>query len=197
MKGRHHKQTKNELADWLGDHIQQWRPYFPVIGIGAAVLLVGSIIYIVSSGEDTSTASAWQAYYAAYGEPKAEDALKNVAEKQKDTLPGRWAKLAYADQELRLTTAKLGQDPKEAKAALSRVEKTLKEVESGATEPALLTRVRMSLAKVCESENKIKEAREYYAKVADPKNNEETFVKSAAKALNRLETGRGVPELLG
>ena len=193
--GRHHKQTSNELADWLGEHIQQWRPYFPHIGIVAAVLLAGAVIYIINSGEDTSSATAWQSYYSAYGEPKVEDALKGVAEKQKNTLPGRWAKLALADQEIRQATMQIGQNPKEAKGTLARAEKTLKEAEEGTKEPDLLIRVHMSLAKVYETQNKLEEARKYYGKVAAA-DKDGTFGKAAAKALKRLEPRNDVQDVL-
>lgn len=194
--GRHHKPVTNELAKWLADHLEEWRPHFPLIGIVAGVILVGAIIYLVAfSGEDLSSASSWQAYYAAFGEPKVEEAMKNVAEKQKGTPAGRWATLAYADQQLRQATQQLVQNPKEAKTILDRVEKSLKEAEAGASDKTLLARVHMSLAKTCESANKIEEARKYYAAVITD-DGEGTFGKAAAKALKRLEKGSDVPELI-
>ena len=39
--GRHHKPVKNELAQWLGEHIEEWKPHFPVIGGIAVLVLVG------------------------------------------------------------------------------------------------------------------------------------------------------------
>ena len=194
--GRHHKPVTNELAKWLADHLEEWRPHFPLIGIVAGVILVGAIIYLVAfSGEDMSSASNWQALYAAYGEPKVEEALKIVADKQKGTPAGRWAALAYADQQLRQATQQLVQSPKEAKSILERVEKTLKETETGATDKALLARVHMSLAKACESANKLDDARKYYAAVIKD-DGEGTFGKAAAKALKRLDKGNDVPELI-
>jgi hypothetical protein len=194
--GRHHKPVTNELAKWLADHLEEWRPHFPLIGIVAGVILVGAIIYLVAfSGEDTSSAPAWHDYYAAYGEPKVEEAMKNVAEKQKGTPAGRWATLAYADQQLRQATQQLVQNPKEAKTILDRVEKSLKEAEAGASDKTLLARVHMSLAKTCESANKIEEARKYYAAVITD-DGEGTFGKAAAKALKRLDKGSDAPELI-
>lgn len=192
----HHKPVNNELAQWLGEHIEQWKPHFPVIGIIAGVLLVGGIVYLIAfSGEDMSSAPSWQAYYAAYGEPKVEDALKTVAEKQKGTLAGRWAMLALGDQQLRQATQQLVQNPKLAKDNLKLAEATLQEAAEGASDRELLARVHTSLAKVSESGNKLDEARKYYGLVlnADP---EGTFGKAAAKALKRLEKGSDVPELL-
>ncbi|MGI8979835.1 MAG: hypothetical protein ACR2FY_11475 [Pirellulaceae bacterium] len=192
----HHKPVNNELAQWLGEHIEQWKPHFPVIGIVAAVVLVGGIVYLFAfSGEDMSSAPSWQAYYAAYGEPKVEDALKTVAEKQKGTLAGRWALLALGDQQLRQATQQLVQNPKQAKDNLKLAAATLEEAAKGASDTALLARVHTSLAKVSESGNKLDEARNYYGLVLkdDP---EGTFGKAAAKALKRLEKGSDVPELL-
>jgi len=181
----------------LGEHIQQWRPNLPVIGIVAAVLVIGSILYVIFSGEDTSSAMGWQSYYAAYGEPKVDEALKQVTEKQKDSLPGRWAKLALADQELRQAVFQLGQNPKEAKATLARVEKSLKEWDGATTEPDLRTRVRMSLAKLYETQNKLEEARKYYGDIVSDKNEKDgTFSKVAARGLKRLGPGSDVHDVL-
>ena len=194
--GRHHKPVNNELANWLGEHIEEWKPHLPLIGIVAGVVLVGFIIYLFAfSGSDTASAPAWQDYYAAFGEPKVEDALKSVAERQKGTPAGNWALLTLADQQLRQVTQQLVQSPKEAKATLDKAVKNLKEAETGASDKALLVRVHTSLAKASETANKLDEARKYYELVAkdDP---EGTFGKSAAKALKRLDKGSDVPELL-
>jgi hypothetical protein len=194
--GRHHKPVNNELAQWLGEHIEQWKPHFPMIGIVAGVVLVGAIVYLLAfSGDDNSSAPSWQKYYAAFGEPKAEDALKSVAEGEKGTLAARWAMLALADHQMRQATQQLVQNPKEAKTILGRAEANLKEAETGASDKSLLIRVHTSLARISETTNKLEEARKYYGFVlkSDP---EGTFGKAAAKALKRLEKGSDVPELL-
>jgi hypothetical protein len=195
--GRHHKPVKNELAVWLGEHIEEWKPHFPMIGVVAALLLLGAVIYLVAfSGDDNSSAPAWSAYYTAFGEPKVEDALKSVAENQRGTLAARWALLALADQQLRQATQELVQNPKDAKTKLKGVEATLKEAEAGASDKALLARVHTSLAKASESAGKIDEARKYYELVAKTDDPEGTFGKAAVKSLKRLEKGSDVPELL-
>ncbi|MFN0020478.1 MAG: hypothetical protein ACKVP0_19650 [Pirellulaceae bacterium] len=194
--GRHHKPVNNELANWLGEHIEQWKPHLPLIGGIAVIVLVGFVIYLfATSGTDSASAPAWQEYYAAFGEPKVEDALKNVAEKQEKTLAGRWARLTLADQQLRQVTQQLVQSPKEGKATLEKAVKNLTEAADGASDKALLTRVNMSLGKASETANKLDDARKYYELVAkgDP---EGTFGKSAVKALKRLDKGSDVPELL-
>lgn len=195
--GRHHKPVNNELAQWLGEHIEQWKPHLPVIGVVAAVVLVVAIGYLVFSRDDTSSAASWQAYYAAYGEPAAaqKDALKRVAEAKKETAAGRWALLAIADSELQQATQELVQDPKAAKTKLKNAEAMLKEAETGTGDKLLLLRVRSSLAKASESANKLEEARKYYEMVAkgDP---DGTLGKSALKALKRLGKGSDVPEML-
>jgi hypothetical protein len=195
--GRHHKPVKNELAQWLGEHIQEWKPHLPMIGVVAAAILVGTVVYLAFfSGDDNSSAPAWNAYYTAFGEPKVEDALKSVAEKQKGTLAARWALLAVADQQLRQATQELVQNPKDAKTKLKNVESNLKEAEAGASDKALLTRVHTSLAKANESAGKIDDARKYYELVAKTDDPDGTFGKAAAKALKRLEKGSDVPELI-
>lgn len=195
--GRHHKPVKNELAQWLGEHIEEWKPHFPVIGGIAVLVLVGAVIYLFAfSGDNNSSAPAWSAYYSAFGEPKLDDALKNVAEKQKGKPAARWALLALADFQLRQATQELMQKPTEAKAKLKVVEATLKEAAEGASDKALLARVHTSLAKVSETANKLDEARKYYELVATKDDPEGTFGKAAAKSLKRLGKGSDVPELL-
>lgn len=194
--GRHHKPVTNELAKWLAEHIETWKPHLPLIGIAAAVVVVGFIVYLFAfTGSDTASAPAWEQYYAAFGEPKVEDALKTVAEKQKGTPAGRWALLTLADQQLRQATQQLVQSPKEGKETLSKAIKNLDEAEKGPSDKDLLIRVHNSLAKANETANKLDEARKYYGMVAkeDP---EGAFGKSAAKALKRLDKGSDVPELL-
>jgi hypothetical protein len=194
--GRHHKPVNNELANWLGEHLEEWKPHLPLIGIVAGVVLVGFIIYLFAfSGSDTASAPAWQDYYAAFGEPKVEDALKSVAERQQGKPAGRWALLTLADQQLRQVTQQLVQNPKEAKTTLDKAVKNLKEAETGASDTELLIRVHSSLAKASETANKLDEARKYYEMVVkgDP---EGTLGKSAAKALKRLDKTSDVPELL-
>lgn len=194
--GRHHKPVTNELAKWLAEHIEAWKPHLPLIGIAAAVVLVGFIAYLLMfTGSDMASAPAWQEYYSAFGEPKVEDALKTVADKQKGTLPGRWALLTLADQQLRQVTQQLVQDPKEAKATLEKAIKNLHEAETGPSDTALLIRVHTSLAKASETANELDDARKYYGLVAkdDP---DGAFGKAAVKSLKRLEKGSDVPELL-
>src|SRR5678816_2651673 len=142
--GRHHKPVKNELAQWLGEHIEQWKPHLPLIGVIAGLVLVGAIGYLMFSGDDTSSAASRQEYYAAYGEPKVEETLKSVAEKHKGKPAARWATLAVADQELRQATQELVQNPKDAKAKLKSAEASLKDVEAETSDKQLLMRIHTS-----------------------------------------------------
>lgn len=195
--GRHHKPVNNELAQWLGAHIEEWRPHFPLIGGISVIVLLGAIIYLLAfSGDDNSSAPSWSAYHSAFGQPKVDDALKTVAEKQKGTQAGRWAMLALADQQMRQATQELVQNSKGAKAKLASVETILKEAESGANDKAFLARVHTSLAKVSETANKIDQARQYYQIVATKDDPDGTFGKAAIKSLKRLDKGSDVPELL-
>ena len=197
--GRHHKPVTNELAQWLGAHLEEWKPHFPLIGGIAVIVALGAIIYLLAfSGDDNSSAPSWTAYHSAFGDPKVEEALKSVAEKQKGTQAGRWAMLALADQQMRQATQELVQNSKGAKAKLTSVESILKEAETGASvsDKAFLARVHTSLAKVSETANKIAQAREYYEKVATKDDPDGTFGKAAIKSLKRLDKGSDVPDLL-
>ena len=195
--GRHHKPVTNELAQWLGAHLEEWKPHFPLIGGIAVIVALGAIIYLLAfSGDDNSSAPSWAAYHSAFGDPKVEDALKTVAEKQKGTQAGRWAMLALADQQMRQATQELVQNSTGAKTKLASVETILIEAETGSNDKAFLARVHTSLAKVSESANKIEQARKYYQLVATKDDPDGTFGKAATKSLKRLDKGSDVPELL-
>jgi predicted negative regulator of RcsB-dependent stress response len=184
-----HELEKNLLADWLAEKVEILKPYSTQLAIGglvAVAVLVGAIMYF--SRTDTVAPRAWQAYFAAFGEPKVADALKEAYEKQevKGTDAELWARLSYADQRFQFASVQGGQDSHEAKTALTEAEKALTEIVDKTSDPMLLARIRYSLARIYESQNKPNKAREYYQKLVDA-GKDTALGKRAAEALTRLD----------
>ncbi|HUE69405.1 MAG TPA: hypothetical protein VMP01_00840 [Pirellulaceae bacterium] len=184
-----HELEKNILADWLADKIEILRPYGTQLAVGglvAAAVLVGAIYYF--SRTDTVAPRAWQAYFAAFGEPKVADALKLAYEKKEyeGTTAELWARLSYADQRFQFASVQGGQDSQEAKTALADAEKALMEIVDKTSDPMLLARIRFTLARVYESQHKPNKAREFYQQIVEA-GKETALGKRAAAAITRLD----------
>jgi predicted negative regulator of RcsB-dependent stress response len=183
-----HELEKNLLADWLAEKYEVVKPYGTQLAVGgliAAAVLVGAIYYFSQS--DTVTPRAWQAYFSAYGEDKVADALKDTYVKPpvSGTTAELWARLSYADQRFQFASLQGGQDSQEAKTALADAEKSLAEIVDKTSDPLLLARIRYSLARIYESQNKPNKAREYYKQIVDA-GKDTALGKRAAEAIRRL-----------
>lgn len=184
-----HELEKNILADWLAEKVEILRPYGTQLAVGgliAAAVLVGAIFYF--SRTDTVTPRAWEAYFAAFGEAKVADALKLAYENEevKGTDAELWARLSYADQRFQFASVQGGQDSHEAKTALADAEKALAEIVDKTSDPVLLARIRFTLARIYESQNKPNKAREFYQKFVEA-GKETALGKRAAEAITRLD----------
>jgi tetratricopeptide (TPR) repeat protein len=163
-----HELQKNELADWLGEHIEAAKPHAGMILVGvlAVVTLIVLVIYF-SSGTGTTGASAWNNYFEALGDREPVAALEQVAKNDAGTSAGLWAKQSLGDINAARGAMQLFSDRDEAKKSLEAAEKAYKEVEAAATDELLKARSRLGLAKVYESQNKPEEAKKYYELVAE------------------------------
>ena len=185
-----HELEKNVLADWLVEKFELLRPYGAHLAVGALVAVaavIGAAYYFTRS--DAVAPRAWQAYFSAFGEQKVADALKDAYEQPevKGTTAELWARLSYADQRFQFASMQSGQDSHEAKTALADAERALTEVvDKAASDPMLLARIRFTLARVYESQNKPNKAREFYQKIVDA-GKDTALGKMAAEALTRLD----------
>ena len=164
---KRHELEKNELADWLGEHIEAVKPYAPTIGIvvvgGVCAILLA--IYLAGSG-GTASARAWSAYFTAASEPLPELPLEAVVKDIPGTPAALWALLTVGDINLEEGARLMFSDREAAKKELEKAEQALTRVEAEANDPVLKTRAKLSLGKVYESLCQPEKARKYYEEVA-------------------------------
>lgn len=165
---RRHELQTNELADYLGRHIQQIRPHAKALSIGAVALVAMILGYLYFASQHASqSGSGWSDYFTAFGDRSA-DRLEEAATRHAGTTAGLWARQAAGDIKLASGAGLLYTDRKEADKNLKQAEQHFKAVEKeagGAT--MLVERARFGLAQVYESLCDVKKAREYYQKVAN------------------------------
>ena len=87
---RRHELAKNDLADWMGDRIEELKPYSTAIW--ATVLAVFMVILAIvywSRKTEAQLERTWDSYFNARSEPTPEG-LRSVAEAYPDTPAGLW-----------------------------------------------------------------------------------------------------------
>ncbi len=185
---RRHELQTNELADWLGKHIDQVKPYTQWIvgGVILVVVLIGVFIYF-SREQSKQTATAWSAYVAAtLGDRKPED-FAGVASKYGDSRAGAWAMQLEADLHLEEGSRLIYTDREEARDRLNKAKEKYEQVLKRVGDDAMLKgRARFGLAQAYECLGELKKANEQYEKLAEE--NKDTIVGQAAEqALVRLK----------
>lgn len=167
-KQRRHELQTNVLADYLGKHLQQIKPYYTHITFGVvlvAVLCVGAIYYM--NKQWSRSGVSWGDYFDAFGARDAR-ALEEVGKIHGGTTAALWAQQAAGDIKLATGAGLLYSDREEAEDSLKDAEDLFLAVEAGAAgDPMLVQRARMGLAQVYESLFKVERAQEYYEKVAE------------------------------
>jgi hypothetical protein len=192
---KRHELQQNELADWLGGHIEAAKPYagtiaFVVIGV---VVAIGLGIYLTSAGNPAS-AEAWSDYSSAFNDREPAVALNQLAEERPGTSAALWALQSVGDINLAQGSIQLFSDREEAKRMLTKAEEAYKKVEAEATDPMLRSRARLGLAKLCEATNRPAEAKKFFEQVASEEK-DSAIGKAAAEGVERLSDPRNV-ELL-
>ena len=193
---KRHELQQNELADWLGEHIESAKPYAGTIAFVAIGLLaaLGLWIYLSSAGNPAS-AAAWSDYASAFNDREPAVALAQLAEERPGTPAALWALQSVGDINLSQGSLQLFSDREEAKRMLARSEDAYKKVEAAATADAMLrARARLGLAKLYETTNRPQEAKEMFELVVKEQK-DSAIGKAAAEGVKRLSDPRNV-ELL-
>jgi len=188
---RRHELKHNELADWLGEHLEVLRPHATGIVVGLvilAVVVLGSFWYL--SGESHATSRAWSVYFDAFNEREPQKALQSVATEHSGSKAAWWALEAVGDMNLGEGAALLYSDRGEAQKRLEAAEKAYKQVEAS-DDPMLKARARLGLAKLKESMCMPEEAHKYYKLVADSEK-DSAIGKAAAADAARMKDSREV-----
>lgn len=183
---KRHEIQKNELADWLGNHIEGAADYFwPIAGgvLVAFAAAVGFAWYL--NNRDASSAAGWDKYYQSFSEREREPELKKAAENEPDSLAALWAKMSFAD----LTRSKgaflMFSDRPEGEAKLKEAAEAYDVVLKKARDPFLLNRAQFGMARTQEALCQPEKAREYYELVAKHEP-ESALAKAAARDAKRL-----------
>jgi predicted negative regulator of RcsB-dependent stress response len=186
---RRHELKHNELADWLGEWLEAYRPHATGISIGALVLLGIVLVSLwLISGANQSTATAWTDYFRALNDREPEKALEQVATTQVGSQAAWWALLGVADMNLAEGAALLHSDRAEAQKRLEKAERTYKQLLTS-SDPQIQTLAELGLARVYESLCKPGEATKYYQAVAD-RQKETALGALARQELERLKNPR-------
>jgi tetratricopeptide (TPR) repeat protein len=188
---RRHELKHNELADWLTERMETYKPHASGILLGALVLCVivlASIYYF--GNENQASAKAWTNYFAAFNDREPQKALQSLATEKSGSKAAWWALESIGDMNLSEGAALLYSDRGEAKKRLEQAERAYKQVETS-DDPVLKNRARLGLAKVYESLCKPEEARKYYELVAESHENP-AIAKAATADAKRMKDSREV-----
>jgi predicted negative regulator of RcsB-dependent stress response len=184
---KRHELEKNELADWIGNHVEGAAEYFwPVVGgvVIAFAAAVGIAWYI--NAQDSAAAAAWDQYYQAFAETDRESFLKKVADDYPRSEAALWARQSLADINLAKGAALMFSDRPEATNRLREAETNYKEVLEKTRDPFLLARARYGMGRLQETQCQPEEAIKYYEKVVASEK-DSPLGQAAARDIERLK----------
>lgn len=162
---RHEMQT-NELADRLGKWLQNIKPYWHQIALGAVVVVVVAIVLVYFVNQRRARiAAGWSDYFQAFA-MRDPQALSEVARLHSGNPAALWAEQAAGDLMLAIGAGQMFSDREEAEQSLRSAEGHFLAVEQAAArQPMLLTRARYGLAQTYETLSDTDKARPYYEKI--------------------------------
>lgn len=163
---RRHELATNDLADWLGDKIEELKPYSTAIWgtILAVVAVIFAFIYW-SRNSEARLERTWDSYFNASRENAPED-LKSVAETYPEAPAGLWARLTLADMRLTSGVDALFNDHQASQEALKEAIEAYEFVIKHAPSDSLLVeRATFGLGEAYESQNELDKARTQYETV--------------------------------
>lgn len=163
---RRHELAKNDLADWIGDRIEELKPYSTAIWATVLAVVVGvfAIVYW-SRKTEAQLERTWDSYFNARSEPTPEG-LRSVAEAYPDTPAGLWARLTLADVQLSKGVNDLFEDRADGEEALKEAVEAYQYVLDHAPRGSLLVeRATYGLGEALESQNDLSKAQAQYEAV--------------------------------
>lgn len=170
MKSEHrHELQTNTLATTLNDWGDKLRPHMSSI---VTALLVLVAVYVIATLWNVRTAqreeSAWDAYQVAMLQGDVDFRGVRQAAETADAAGSRmqeWGYITWADRQLRLAANDYLMNREAAKDRLTGVAAVYEQFAVEAEDPIVRSRAQLGRARVSEMENKVEEAREYYADV--------------------------------
>lgn len=161
---RRHELATNDLSDWLGNKIEELKPYSTAIWasvLGVLVLIAAGVYW--SRKSEASLEQGWDRFFLARAEPTTEK-LRDAADDHPTSAPALWSRLGLADRELAKGVDLLFEDRAAAEEALKDAVDAYKyTVEHAPSGSLLAERATFGLGEAFESQNELDKAREQYA----------------------------------
>jgi len=164
---RRHELEKNTLADWLGNAIEQIKPYASTILLG----ILGIVVVWFAANwwmehNSAAQANAWDAYYTAFEDPNPSEGFGKVAELYPRSDVALWATVSEADFRLNYGSNQLfSANRVMAKQELKKAIDGYLTVLTQATLPPLRERATFGLARAKEAMGDLDEAIKSYEEV--------------------------------
>jgi len=170
---RRHELQHNVLADWIGDKLEEIKPYSRAIvgGLIAVAVILGVYLYL-SRQRAAVAADGWDMYFKAWEQVRTRDNPEELSEMAqsptyRDTAAGMWARIALADYNYALGENHLFSDKTQAKRELNIAVDNYSSVANQNEYPLLAQRALLGRARSLESLDDQDEARKAYEKLAD------------------------------
>ena len=160
---RRHELATNDLADWIGDKLEELRPYSTAIWatVLAALVLVFAGVYW-SRKSDAQLEAGWDLYFQARTQDTVGE-LRELADGDPKSPAGLWARSTLGDRRLAEGVNLLFEERAEAQQALADAVEAYEYVLSNAPSKSLLAeRATFGLGEAFESQNELDKARAQY-----------------------------------
>ncbi len=164
---RRHELQKNDLADFVGHEIDQYKPYLKTgLGVIVALIAVGFTIAYLSQQQSSKNAAAWTGLFDLLASPSTED-LQKFAEDNSGTQAAAWADLAAGDMKLREGANGMFIDRSAAEVNLDEAKKFYKSaLDKAGKESMIRYRAQLGLAQTYEALNEPEDAEKLYEELA-------------------------------
>ena len=160
---RRHELATNDLADWIGDKVEELKPYSTAIWatvLAVAVLVFAAVFWTRKS--EARLEQGWDRFFHARTQ-ETTDELRDVADAEPKSPAGLWARLTLADRQLGEGVNLLFEDRAEAQDKLSEAVEAYEYVlKNGPGDSLLAERATFGLGQALESQNELDKAREQY-----------------------------------
>ncbi|HXT59432.1 MAG TPA: hypothetical protein VN699_12405 [Pirellulales bacterium] len=163
---RRHELATNDLSDWLGDKIEELKPYSTAIWasvLGVLVLIAAGVYW--SRQSEASLERGWDRFFLARADTTTEK-LRDAADDHPTSAPALWSRLSLADRELAKGVDLLFEDRAAAQEALKDAADAYRyTIEHAPSGSLLAERATFGLGEAFESQNELEKARKQYADV--------------------------------
>jgi predicted negative regulator of RcsB-dependent stress response len=165
---RRHELQTNALADALGHTVDTVKPYSQIIvGAVLAVVVIVGVVKFLTLRSQSEQVDAWNTYLRATSANTAQSSedLTRLIQQYPETSAAQWAHLSLADQALSDGIGQLFQDRAEGRDKLRKAQEHYQSVQQQASDPLLLQRATLGLARVYESQVELDKAQQEYKRL--------------------------------